>query len=255
MPYTLTRHLFPPAVRHLRLSARDTLAPGFVRLRLTEAMPGELAGFIAPGGGDHVRVVVGTPDGSAIEIDEDGNPLGESRTETVVDHDVERGYLDLDVLVHGVPGAERGIIGAWAARAPLGSPAVVMGPKGSVVMTGAPGEVLIAGDDSALPAVRRYLRMLGPSITGDLLLETRHDVRALGIEPAAGLRVSILTPDDDRPSAALVAALESLPAPVEPLERFVFACGEQSLVSPVRAVLKKWSIDVERAVVKGYWRR
>ena len=255
MTYTLTRYPFPPAVRHVRLGARASLAPGYLRLRLIEAMPGELAGFVAPGGGDHVRVVVGSSDGGAVEFDHDGNPVGESRTETVVDHDVEQGWLDLDVLVHGEPDAERGIIGAWAARAPIGSPAIVMGPKGSVVLAGEPGHVVLAGDDSALPAVRRYLAMLGPGITGDLLLETRHDVGALGLEPAQGMRMSILPPDADRPSAALVAALESLPAPDDPLERFVFACGEQSIVAPVRALLGRWGIEVDRAVVKGYWRR
>lgn len=244
MPYSLARHPFPPAERRLRLGARTTLAvagtDAYVRLRLIEASPGELAGFVAPGGGDHVR----------LEVVE-----GEPRTETVVDHSVEEGWIDLDVLVHGAPGSEHGVIGAWAAQAPLGSPAVMMGPKGSVVLSGAPGEVVLAGDDSALPAVRRYLRMLGPSITGHLLLETGFDLSALGIEPAAGLRVSILSPDPQRPSAALAEALAALPAPVDPLERFVFACGEQSLVAPARALLAHWGIDVERAVVKGYWKR
>lgn len=244
VPYSLARHPFPPAERQLRLGARTVLAAtgvdSYIRLRLVEAAPGELVGFVAPGGGDHVRVEV-------VE--------GEPRTETVVDHSVDEGWIDLDVLVHGAPGAELGVIGAWTAQAPLGSPAVVMGPKGSVVMSGAPGEVVLAGDDSALPAVRRYLRMLGPSVTGHLLLETGFDVSALGIEPPAGLRVSILTPDPQRPSAALAEALAALPAPADPLERFVFACGEQSLVAPARATLAAWGIDVERAVVKGYWKR
>ena len=258
MPYSLTRHPFPPAVRRLSLGARTVLAAAghdaYVRVRLVETMPGELAGFVAPGGGDHVRVVVGTADGGAVAIDEAGAPVGESRTETVVDHSVEEGWIDLDVLVHGSSGAEAGVIGRWAAQAPLGSPAVMMGPKGSVVLSGAPGEVVLAGDDSALPAVRRYLGMLGPSITGYLLLETRFDLSALGIEPAPGLRVSILEPGSAVPSAALAAALQALPAPADPLERFVFACGEQSLVAPARAALSRWGIDVERAVVKGYWK-
>jgi NADPH-dependent ferric siderophore reductase len=256
VPYSLARHPFPPAVRHLALAARTVLATAgddsFVRVRLVEARPGELAGFIAPGGGDHVRVVV-APEGDEVALGPTGEPLGESRTETVVDHSVDEGWLDLDVLVHGTDGGG-GLIGPWAARAPLGSPAVVMGPKGSVVLSGAPGEVVLAGDDSALPAIRRYLRMLGPSVTGELLLETRFDRASLGIEPAAGLRVSILEPDS-APSAALAAALQALPAPTDPLERFVFACGEQSLVSPARAVLGAWGLDVERAVVKGYWKR
>ncbi len=254
MPYDLTRHPFPPATRRLTLAARRVLAAvgadSFVRVRLAEAEPGQLAGFVAPGGGDHVRVEV-------VE--------GADRTETIVAHSVEEGWIDLDILVHEGGGAAVGVIGPWAAGAPLGSPAVMHGPKGSVVLTGAPGEVVLAGDDSALPAVRRYLGMLGPSITGHLLLETvfgaaladgaRPDLAALGIVPPPGLRVRILTPDPTAPSAALADALAALPAPVDPLERFVFACGEQSLVAPARAALASWGIDVERAVVKGYWRR
>jgi len=257
VPYSLARLPFPPAVRQLRLAARTVLATAgdesFIRVRLAEARPGELVGFVAPGGGDHVRVVVDR-DGGEVPLGPTGEPLSESRTETVVEHSVDEGWIDLDVLVHGPRGSELGVIGAWAARAPLGSPAVMMGPKGSVVLSGAPGEVVLAGDDSALPAIRRYLRMLGPSIKGHLLLETRFDLGALGIEPPAGLRVSILAPDST-PSAALAAALRELPAPTDPLERFVFACGEQSLVAPARALLATWGIDVERAVVKGYWKR
>lgn len=257
MPYSLARLPFPPATRHLVLASRTVLATAgddsFVRVRLAEARPGELAGFVAPGGGDHVRVVV-APDGGEVPLGPAGEPLGESRTETVVEHSVDEGWIDLDVLVHAAADASAaGLIGPWAARAPLGSPAVMMGPKGSVVLSGAPGEVVLAGDDSALPAIRRYLRMLGPTITGYLLLETRLDLPALGIEPPAGVHVSILQPEPD-PSAALVAALRELPAPTDPLERFVFACGEQSLVAPTRALLTTWGIDVERAVVKGYWK-
>ncbi|WP_439564154.1 siderophore-interacting protein [Microcella sp.] len=258
MPYSLARHPFPPAVRRLQLAARTVLAvaggDAYVRLRLVESSPGELAGFVAPGGGDHVRVVVGSPDGGPIALDDSGAPIGEARTETVVDHSVDEGWIDLDVLVHGEPGSELGVIGACAARAPLGSPAVMMGPKGSVVMSGAPGEVVLAGDDSALPAVRRYLRMLGPNVTGHLLLETRFDLAALEVEPPAGLRVRILEPGG-APSTGLIAALESVPSAVDPLQRFVFACGEQSLVAAARATLAGWGIDVERAVVKGYWKR
>ncbi|MBX9471554.1 siderophore-interacting protein [Microcella sp.] len=259
MPYSLARHPFPPAERRLVLAERTVLAragtDSFVRLRLVEAVPGELAGFVAPGGGDHVTVAVGSVEGGDVVVDDGGSTRAEFRTETVVDHSVDEGWIDLDVLVHGEPGAELGVIGPWAARAPLGSPAVMRGPKGSVVLSGVPGEVVLAGDDSALPAVRRYLRMLGPSITGHLLLETRFGLAALGIEPPAGLSVSILPPDPQRSSAALAEALAALRAPADPLERFVFACGEQSLVAPGRALLAAWGIDVERAVLKGYWKR
>jgi len=223
VPYNLTRHPFPRAERRLILGARTVLATAgsggaqrdvYLRLRLVEQQPGELAGFLAPGGTDHVRVVVGAPDGGPVPVDDAGVVVAEgiARTETVVAHSVEEGWIDLDVLVHGAPGAETGIIGAWAARAPLGSPAVMVGPKGSVVLSGAPREAVLAADDSALPAVRRTLATLDPAVTGHLLLETRFDVGALGIVPPAGVRLSILTPDLQAPSAALAAALGGLPS-------------------------------------------
>jgi len=35
----------------------------------------------------------------------------------------------------------------------------------------------------------------------------------------------------------------------------VFVCAEQSVVAPARAMLARWGIAVESAVVKGYWKR
>jgi NADPH-dependent ferric siderophore reductase len=255
VPYRLHRELYPSAVRHVRLVSRRILAPGFVRVRLQAQEPGGLRGFRVPGAGDHVRVLVAaTPDGVLPETEGHDLPAGEPRVETVVDHDVNAGWIDLDVLVHG----DVGRIGPWAARAPLGSPAIVADPKGSVLMTGLPAQWLLAGDDSAVPAIRRYLRMLGASSRGTVLLETRHEPASLELDVPEGVEVSILTPQRGRPSAALADAITALDIPVEEAregEFFVFACGEQSLVAPVRAQLTRWHIDADQAVVKGYWRR
>lgn len=240
----------------MQLAAREQLADGFVRVRLIESVPGELVGFVAPGAGDHVRVLVGSPDGGAVPAADQGAPF---RTETVVAHDVDEGWIDLDILEH----AGRGVIGPWAARAPLGSPALVAGPKGSVVMTGRPAQWILAGDDSAVPALRRYLALLQGHGEGMLVLETDadltpSDLAALeleGLDAHGVVAASIHRSAPDAPGAALVAALEALPVPADPAARFVFACGEQSIVAPVRALLGVWGIDAERAVVKGYWRR
>ncbi len=240
----------------MQLASRDRLAGGFVRVRLTEELPGELVGFVAPGAGDHVRVLVGSPDGGDVPVADQGAPF---RTETVVAHDAEAGWIDLDILEHG----DRGVIGPWAARAPMGSPALVAGPKGSVVMTGRPAQWVLAGDDSAIPALRRYLALLRGHGEGMLVLESAaglgsSELAAWGLEGLDGrgeVAASIHRPLPDAPGAALVAALEALPAPHDAAERFVFACAEQSIVAPARALLGRWGIDVERAVVKGYWRR
>ena len=259
MPATLHREKYPAAYRSVRLESRRELAPGLLRLRLQTEAPDGLAGFHAPGAGDHTRVFVGTPDGAwSVPLDQEGLPVGDFRVETVVDHSTPRGWIDIDVLVHrDSAGAPVGLIGPWAEGAPLGSPAVVADPKGSVIMTGRPREWLLAGDDSAIPAIRRYLALLAGSGSGTVLLETLHDPEALELEVPGDVELSILAPEAERPSGALVDAITLLREPRAPIEGefFVFACGEQSLVAPVRAQLARWGIDVEQAVVKGYWRR
>lgn len=266
MPVQLYREMYPPAFRALRLTSRTELTHDLVRVRLRADDPDALAGFRAPGAGDHGRVFVGrAEDEWTVPLDAEGAPVGEFRVETIVDSSVAEGWVDLDVLVHrDTDGVPAGLIGLWAAEAPLGAAAVLSDPKGSVLLSGAPEAWVLAGDDSAIPAVRRYLRLLAdraPGAPGVVLLETEREPAALGLEFSDGAEVRILTPGAE-PTAALAAALTALdrprPAPAEGVEGadvFVFACAEQSIVAPARALLGRWGIDVEHAVVKGYWKR
>lgn len=295
MPFALTRHPFPPRLRHVRLAARTELVPrtadgaGFVRLRLRA--DGPLDGFTSPGAGDHLRVFVPEPSSvDAVALDEAGHPTSPSRTETIVAFDAEAGWVDLDILLHGGgtgagagvgagpgPGhvaghaaeatlGDQGLIGPWAASAPIGSPAVLGDPKGSVVLTGTPAAFVLVADDSAIPALRRYLRMLAASPRGLVILETAFDPASLDLDLGPNVELRVHAPDPARPSAALVAEVAALaaeppPAGPDPLapdlgpDVFVFACGEQSLLAPTRALLAAWGLDVERAVAKGYWKR
>lgn len=266
MPFTLARHPAVVVPRRVALAERTALAPGFVRLRLVEGETGALEDFDAPGSGDHFRMVV--------SLDAQGQPAGPSSTYTAVAWQVEAEprWVDLDVVLHddqddaaGESAAEpRAGVARWAASAPIGAPAVIAGPKGSVLMTGRPERVLLAGDDTAVPALRRYLGMLGAETVGDLLLETHHDPRALGLDVPAGVELSILPPVPHDPGAAIAAALTDRPRPLPAPDAdagakghdvFVFVCAEQSVVAPARAMLARWGIPVEQAVVKGYWKR
>ena len=266
MPFDLTRHPFPPRLRQLRLAARTELVPGFVRVRLQADDP--LDGFTSPGAGDHLRVFVPeAPEWATVAVDGAGHPTGEARTETIVAFDADAGWVDLDILVHAADAdGDAGLIGPWASSAPLGSPVVLADPKGSVVLTGTPAAFVLVGDDSAIPAIRRYLRMLAASPRGLVVLETGFDPAQLDHELGAGVELRVHAPDPSRPSASLVAEVAALAAEAPPAgpdaarpdlgpDVLVFACGEQSLVAPARALLAAWGIDQERAVAKGYWRR
>lgn len=266
MPFDLTRHPFLPRFRSLRLAARTELVPGFVRVRLQA--DGPLDGFTSPGAGDHLRVFVPeAPAWASVAVDKAGHPTVESRTETIVAFDAEAGWVDLDILVHPADDAgDAGRIGPWAASAPLGSPVVLADPKGSVVLTGTPAAFVIVGDDSAIPAIRRYLRMLAASPRGLVVLETAFDPASLDLDLGPGIELRVHAPDPAHPSASLVAELAALaaeqpPAGADPArpdlgpDVFVFACAEQSVVAPARALLTAWGIAPERAVAKGYWKR
>jgi NADPH-dependent ferric siderophore reductase len=266
VPFDLTRHPFAPRFRQVRLSSRTELVPGFVRVRLQSEGP--LDGLTSPGAGDHLRVFTAPHSWlDPVPVDETGEPLPPSRTETIVALDADAGWVDLDILIHPADAsADAGIIGPWAATAPIGSPAIIADPKGSVVLSGRPAAFVMAADDSAIPAARRYLSLLGDKCPGVVLLETSFDPHALGLRVGAGVELRVLAPDSARPSAALADALTTLAASPPPAgadeaapqlgpDVFVFACGEQSLVAPARALLSAWGIDAERAVVKGYWKR
>jgi len=282
VPVSLYRDKYPESFRRLRLESRREIATDFWRVRLVvdrdaaprssvassgaavTAGPDALVGYRAPGAGDHGRVYVGRADDDwAVPVDASGVPAGEFRIETVVDSSPDEGWIDLDLLVHrGVDRSPAGLIGPWAVAAPLGSTVIVADPKGSVLMRGAPEAWVLAGDDSAVPAVRRYIAALaGAGAPGLVLLETRYGVDELELDVPAGVEVRILEPGAT-PSAALAAALESLPRPLpapETLEPeadvLLFACAEQSLVSVTRRVLERWRVDPENAVAKGYWKR
>jgi NADPH-dependent ferric siderophore reductase len=268
VPVSLYRDKYPEAFRALRLASRREIAPDFWRVRLTvgdgEGVADALAGYRAPGAGDHGRVYVGrAADDWAVPTDAAGVPTGEFRIETVVDYSVDEGWIDLDLLVHrGADGSPAGLIGPWAVAAPLGSPVIVADPKGSVLMRGAPAAWVLAGDDSAVPAVRRYLAALEAlGVSGLVLLETRYEVGELELDVPAGVEVRILQPGA-RPSSALADALAALPRPLPApdgaeadADVLLFACAEQSLVPVARRVLKRWIIDPDHAVAKGYWKR
>jgi NADPH-dependent ferric siderophore reductase len=266
VPFDLTRHLFDPRFREVRLAARTELVPGFTRVRLQS--DGPLDGLTSPGAGDHLRVFTTPQSGMApVQLDEGSEPTPPSRTETIVALDADAGWVDLDILTHPADANDdAGIIGPWAATAPIGSPAIIADPKGSVVLTGRPSAFVLAGDDSAIPALRRYLSLLGDECPGVVLLETAFDPVALGIAVSPHVELRVLAPEPARPSAALAEELTALASSPPPAgadaaspelgpDVFVFACGEQSLVAPARALLSAWGIDVERAVVKGYWKQ
>jgi NADPH-dependent ferric siderophore reductase len=227
--------------RTVTLTAREWLTPGYVRVRLSGS---DLEGFDSPGSDDHMRLFFPSgPVGSSEEM-----RAAPSREYTPLAWGAD--WLDVEFAVHG----DSGVAAPWAASAPLGSSIGVGGPRGSAVLNGSPNSWLLVGDETAIPAIRRFAALIPAAAPARIVIETA----------SAGHEVEIAAPVDvewvhrgDAPSgAALIAFIDGL-APDDSIgeDPFVFIAAEQSIVKPGRALLTRWGIDSANAVVKGYWKR
>lgn len=230
--------------RRTTLATREWLTPTYVRVRLTGE---DLRGFSSPGADDHIRVFF--PNGDPETIEELRAAPSREYTPYAWDED----WLELEFALHG----DEGIAAPWAAAAPLGSIAGVGGPRGSKVLTGRPDAWFLAGDETAVPAIRRFARAMDSDATGRILVEVTDAAHELDIAVPGGVTVEHVHRGDARAGSALAHRIDAFAAADRPDGAvFGFVAAEQSIVKPGRALLlERWGLDSDRVIVKGYWKR
>ncbi|MFJ4224151.1 siderophore-interacting protein [Microbacterium sp. NPDC089695] len=227
--------------RTVSLTAREWLAPDYVRVRLTGD---DLRGFDSPGADDHMRLFF--PTGPVSSIDELRAAPSREYTPLAWGDD----WLDVEFAVHG----DAGVAAPWAATAPFGSSIGVGGPRGSAVISGTPGAWFLVGDETAIPAIRRFAAAIPLETPARIVVETVSAGREVEID--APVEVEWLHRGDAASGSSLVAFLERLTAEdAVGSDPFVFIAAEQTVVRPGRALLDRWGVDPANAVVKGYWKR
>ena len=127
------------------------------------------------------------------------------------------GELDVDVVLHGIDDGHAGPAASWAAAAVPGDPVVVLGPdrpghgRAWGVEWAPPlhGPLLLAGDETAVPAVGAILEGLPESRTAIAVLEvpTAGDVLSLAVPP--GVQVRWLVRGTRARGAALTPAVHA----------------------------------------------
>ncbi|MDQ0647139.1 NADPH-dependent ferric siderophore reductase [Microbacterium natoriense] len=240
MSFSLERRGLELRFRIVTLASRDWLAPDFVRVRLTGS---DLAGFDSLGSDDHMRLFFPTgPIGSIEEV-----RASPSREYTPLAW--EDDWLEVEFAVHG----DEGVAARWAATASLGSSIGVGGPRGSAVLEGTPGSWLLAGDETAIPAIRRFAALIPTGSPARILVETVDADHQVDID--APVDIEWVHRGSAAAGSALIARLDALTEADAGADPFVFIAAEQSIVKPGRALLERWDVDTSRAVVKGYWKR
>ena len=235
MVFSLVRTPLPNGPRRVAVRSVDALTPTYLRI----ALEGDFADFESRGADDHLRLFFVPDDVDAAELAE-LRPFP-SREYTPVSWSADE--LTLDVVVHGEgPGSN------WAASATPGNGAMVGGPRGSQVLDGRPDHWLLAGDRTALPAIRRFAAQAASGVPVDVVVIAEDPADEQAISSPGDLRVTWVRDLD-----ALIAALGA--AQHRDGDGFAFVAAEQSVVKPARAALVAAGFDLERSIVKGYWKR
>ena len=155
----------------------------------------------------------------------------------------------VDIVVHG----DEGIAGPWAARVQPGEPFRFQGPGGAYAPDPDADWHLLAGDESALPAIATALNRMPAGARAYAFLEVENADEEQKLETAADAEIIWLHRDGAPVGSALVPAVRDLDFPAGTPQAFVH--GEAGFVKELRGYLRKErGMPIDRLSISGYWR-
>ncbi|RLP75335.1 siderophore-interacting protein [Mycetocola tolaasinivorans] len=289
-----------------RVSAVTPLSPHFTRVTFRDE---ELKFFGTDLLDQRIKVIFPFPGRPLFELpDTEGNawwdfwrdlPAEDQapfRTYTVRDVRPTLGEVDVDFVVHSVPaGAELGPAGRWLLEASAGDEVYLVGPDARSIHSAIgidwhPGDatrLLLAGDETALPAIAGILSALPADAIGDALIEVPSSGDIISLTHPAGVNVRILPREDAEHGAALTAAVDEwlaghgelleaaraprgqklnevnldteilweTPTDEDSGEFYAWLAGESGVIKQLRRTLVQGhGVDRRRVAFMGYWR-
>ena len=191
-----------------------------------------LAGFLSLSFDDHVKFMFAGPDGEQVR-----------RDYTPRRFDAQARELTIEFALHG-----DGAASTWARRAQPGDAAVIGGPRGSMIIPMDYEWHLLAGDASALPAIRRRLEEL-PASARVIVVAALGEQDRLPFGGVDDVEVHWVNDAD-----ALAGAVRSLVLP--PGAGYAWAGGEAGAMRRLRAVLvEEKALPKDAMRVSAYWKR
>ncbi len=244
----------PPRIA--RILRKENTSPNLLRIIFGGD---ELSGF--PGGYESANIKLLMPNpGQSAESYRDSlagtgiKPL--KRTYTVLEYREADKQLDVEFALHDNPGPAT----AWAIAAEPGDEMAIAGPGQLRPVNLDADWFLLAGDMSAIPAIKAIAATLPQNANGLVLLEILTPEDKHAFKKPAGLEIEwVINPkphqepetDDQQP---LVRAFKNVPW--RDGKPFVWVAGESNGVRSIRSYLAN-----ERAIAKvdrycsGYWQR
>jgi NADPH-dependent ferric siderophore reductase len=225
--------------RTLTVRAVERITPNMARVTLEGP---ELEGFSSLSPDDHVKLFF--PVAGSDEV--------EKRDYTPRRYDAAKGTLAIDFALHDP--AQAGPALRWALAAKPGDTLAMGGPKGSMVVPHDFDWWLLIGDETALPAIGRFLEELpaGTRVTTVIAVtgpeeEQRFDTRA------AHRSIWVHRPADQAyDSEPLLGELKTLRR--EAGDGFVWIAAETRVSSALKSfLLDVWQHNPDWFKAKGYW--
>lgn len=209
--------------------------------------------FAAPGFDDHVKLIFAS-DGDIASVLPVQLPHGiewgpaetrQGRDYTPRRFDPVTRELDLDFVLHG-----DGPAASWAQHAQVGDELWFAGPKSSTVIPNNVDWVLLAGDETALPAIARYLDERPVAAPVRVVITIADELARQDLQLREGDSIEwVLAPATDEQALATAVTQISPPDGVP----YVWAAAESRALLPVRRFARALGAPKTHINITGYW--
>ncbi|MES2664454.1 MAG: siderophore-interacting protein [Pseudomonadota bacterium] len=225
----LARTAHPPNFRHATVVAVSRPGPHFARLRIAAA---DLSPFAI--NGLHLRLLLPPVGRSPVwpMVSDTGRTVWAKGEDALHDPvytiraiDPAAGWLEVDIYLHG-----RGRTCHWAASVQPGAGLGLIGPGGGFLLTAR--HLVLAGDETALPAIARLLQNAHAQTMGQalILVPSPAAIQPLAAPKGVTLRWLFRSAGD-----SLTTALAGVTMP-PPGDRHLWVAGERHEVQALRAL-------------------
>lgn len=173
------------------------------------------------------------------------------RTFTALFPDVDAGTVAIDFVLHG----DEGVAGRWAAAAAPGDRLIVNGPGGGYRPDPSADWHLLAGDETALPAITAALAELPDGATARVVVVVDSEEDEPELAVPSGVEVTFVhraVAGVDGALETAVRALNWLPGRVQ---AFVHGEAEEVMRGVRPYLLRERELTREQVSISGYWRR
>lgn len=258
--------VFPICIREMDVLRVEDVTPGMRRVTVggpsmdSHLRDGvELPAVRTSGFDDDIKLLPMDPATGSLPFDVPRNvdngtvdwPAGSfqySRTYTVRRFDHQKREMAIDFAIH-----DGGLASDWAHRVQPGEKILVAGPKHSSSLPRDVEWMLIAGDETALPAIAHCLEKLPSDLPATVVIEVAEPLHRQELHSDAPVNVTWLYRSEHGGKSTLVEAVQS--ARWRSGQPYLWIAGEASTIKPLRRWAKQDKEIAKQFVeIAGYWR-